>query len=131
MKTFISLTSQEKPPQCHIPLSQLHDVMSIPAQHLDTKVPPWLPIGSLVVSVDLTFPIAISEIRHQFSRLPNDSRPGLPWKKLPASDTLLSMIFNICLLNGKIPASWKRSTTILIYTGMSVTQPTGDRFYCK
>ena len=39
------------------------------------------------------------------------------WKSTPASADLLSKLYNTWLLSNRLPPSWKRSTTILIYKG--------------
>ena len=65
--------------------------------------------------------ISLEEIKAQLHRLPTESSPGPDglsycfWKSLPNGGCLLKVIFNICLYNGKILSSWKRSNMILIH----------------
>ncbi len=90
---------------------------------LSDNTPHWLnqlnppPVNS----DELTPPVSPSEVELQLKRLPWQSAPGqdrLPyslWKSTPSSASVLGPIFSTCLANAKIPASWKTSTTILIY----------------
>ncbi len=61
------------------------------------------------------------EVLALLCRLPWQSSPspnGISyaiWKSTPSSAKILSLVFSTCLLNCKLPASWKRSNTILIH----------------
>ena len=65
--------------------------------------------------------IVPEEVFQQLRRLPSRSSPGpdrIPymfWKNLLDVADLLARIYNICLMNKKIPIAWKNSTTTLIY----------------
>lgn len=54
-------------------------------------------------------------------RIPTQSSPGpdgIPywmWKYTDTGAETLTDIYNTCLVNRKIPVSWKRSNTILIF----------------
>ena len=66
-------------------------------------------------------PISAEEVKAQLQRLPSASAPGpdrLPykvWKAIDGDGSLLARIFEICRRERKIPSSWKKSTTILLY----------------
>lgn len=65
----------------------------------------------------------------QLESLPYQSSPGPDgvdcslWKSTPASAKLLTRIYNTCIVNGKVPDSWKESHTILLYKGGDENQP--------
>ncbi len=69
----------------------------------------------------LTHTTSEDEVLAQLKRLPWQSSPGPDgvscaiWKSTPSSAKILAKIFSTCLLNGKLPASWKMSNTILIH----------------
>ena len=120
---YICNILQKKSPYCKISPSILQRHFDVPAMPLSDNTPHWLnqlnppPVNS----DELTPPVSPSEVELQLKRLPWQSAPGqdrLPyslWKSTPSSASVLGPIFSTCLANAKIPASWKTSTTILIY----------------
>lgn len=65
--------------------------------------------------------ITPEEVARQLKRLPNRSAPGpdgvtYHWlRNIDPNGQTLALLFNICLHNKRIPASWKASKTILIH----------------
>ena len=112
---------EDKSPRCTIAKERLEQhFQQEPATSLDVSPPDWLPSPpGQVPPDDLTYPIVKEEIRAQLRRLPSQSSPGpdgIPyyvWKGV--NHDQLADLFNICLLNKRIPDSWKQSTTILLY----------------
>ena len=87
------------------------------------EAPGWLPNGSLPTEghSDLLLEMGDTEVKDQLKRVPNDSSPGpdrLPyafWKTLPKRVDLLKKVFNLCIINGRVPKAWKKSLVTLVY----------------
>ena len=113
----------EESKACEIEPARLEEHFSVPPVSLGNDAPDWLPpaVDSRNTSSELTTPFSREEIEAQLKRLPWQSSPGpdgVPyrlWKSTPASASLLARLFTTCLLCSRLPPSWKRSTTILIY----------------
>ena len=114
----------ETPTYCDIPAARLEQYFDRPPQHLGQTPPPWL-IPELAADPgdagDLTYPVTKQEVTVQLKRLPWQSSPGpdqvgyqVRKLALQSSSEVLCSIFNTCLINNKVPASWKRSNTILL-----------------
>ena len=115
----------EEKKSCPIEPQRLFEHFSVPAARLGEATPAWIedinepaPPGS---EADMTSPVEVSEVAAQLRRLPWQSAPGpdsVPyqlWKATPESAELLTELYNTCLVNHKIPPSWKASNTCLIY----------------
>ncbi len=110
---------------CAIAPNILQDFFDRPSVELGPDVPQWLhnaPCDELASQDDeLSYQISEDEVLAQLRRLPWQSSPGpdgvpyLIWKSVATNSAkFLSSIFNTCLINGKIPNDWKKSTTVLI-----------------
>ena len=106
---------------CKIDAKTLEEYFDVPSVDLTGDTPSWLPPEHAPSSTNLTYQFHPAEIEAQLKRLPWQSSPGpdkVPyrlWKSTSASADLLSKLYNTCLLNNRLPPSWKRSTSILIY----------------
>ncbi len=111
----------EESETCRIDTKTLEEYFDVPSVGLTGDTPSWLPPEHAPSSTNLTHQFHPAEIEAQLKRLPWQSSPGpdkVPyrlWKSIPASADLLSKLYNTCLLSNRLPPSWKRSTTILIY----------------
>ena len=131
-KCINSITEENQSPKCEIPPSTLENHFShqVPEQSQSPPPPDNLPSHARTSDADeLSYPVEPKEVNAQLNRLPTQSAPGpdgIPyyiWKYTEGGETLLSMIFSICLLNKKTPESWKKSITILIHKKGDKNQP--------
>jgi hypothetical protein len=89
-------------------------------------------VPSVEVDQSLTDPMSTKDIKDKLKSMSN-SAPGkdrVEYRHLKSVDpncSILSLIFNKCLEEKKIPLSWKQSTTILIYKKGSSDDPSNFR----
>ena len=120
---FGEITGNTKSPPCEISVERLEEYFHQSPTATPSPPPQWLrDHQSAGIDDDqLVVDIFPEEVFRQLQRLPSRSSPGpdkIPyvfWKNLPGAASLLARIYNICLMNNKIPIAWKNSTTTLIY----------------
>jgi hypothetical protein len=89
-------------------------------------------VPSVEVDQSLTDPMSTKDIKDKLKSMSN-SAPGKDrveyrhLKSVNPNCSVLSLIFNKCLEEKKIPLSWKQSTTILIYKKGSSDDPSNFR----
>ena len=115
----------EETKACEIEQGRLLEHFNNPATLLGEVAPEWLcnegRTDQAAMEHDLTYNLEVDEIESQLKRLPWQSAPGPDgiayhlWKATPGNATLLTKLYNTCLINGQFPPSWKRSNTILFY----------------
>ena len=132
-KKCIRSILEDNSPKCEIPLKDLEEYFSAKPPQSPSENAPLQQQQTLLHADDLTYPIEMDEIEQQLRRLPSNSSPGsdgVPyetWKTVEGSKITLERIFTTCLFNKKIPQSWKRSSTILIYKKGDRKEPSNWR----
>ena len=113
--------------RCNIPVDEIKEYFrnEYSAVSIDTDNPPaWLKdcLKEPNPAPEWNFvPISAEEVKAQLQRLPSASAPGPDhlqykvWKAINRDGSLLAWIFKICCRERKIPSSWKKNTTILLY----------------
>lgn len=123
-KCVRNILGEDHSPRCEIPVSTLENyfTQAPPTEPSSVSPPPWLPQSpNTSVPDDLSSPISVEKVKAQLKRLPAQSSPGpegIPyyiWRYTGSCPLVLSTICTICFANQRIPASWKKSNTILIF----------------
>ena len=115
------------PPRCEIPIEDVSNhykaKLAVP-QDLDLSTPLPFHLWPWSTQCDVMDPIITpEEVKRTHQAMEMDSAPGpdriryKSWKLIDPNREVITGILNTCRANGKIPPSWKISTTILIHKG--------------
>lgn len=117
-KTVETLTGK-KEVRCEIPLNALHDYFSatatIPRIDVDAVRDICDILPSLTMPPSLMVLFDRTEVLETLKNMPKGSTPGSDglsyddWLNVDVDATLLTWIFNECLIHRKIPQKWKQS----------------------
>ena len=115
------------PTRCSVPISEVTNYFRSklsPTTTAPVTIPPPTPVWPNVTSADpLSLDFSDQEVSRTLKRLRNNSAPGpdrlrySSWKNIDPKCEIVPTILNTCRKNGRIPPSWKESTTILIHKG--------------
>ena len=122
MKTILNKESKRCPISTANVCSHFHQTngSSANTNFNSTPTPEWLYDSTSREDI-LDSQFLSKEVSDQIRRMPNTSSPGPDritynvWKRLDPKGVLLTNIFEFCRIHRRVPASWKSSSTILIY----------------